>query len=102
MTILKEPVRDLTWVPADKVLMPIEVISACSRRRDRIDKPAMCAEAGIPYFMWVEVSSWSAHVELLDLRGNRYHTIALGVVDQQFETENPFPIAFDPAILLET
>jgi len=55
LAVLREPVKNLTWVPADKVLMPIEFVSVSSRRRDRIDKPALCADAGVPWFMRVEV-----------------------------------------------
>lgn len=101
LVVLKEPVKDLTWVPADKVLIPIEFVSASSRRRDRIDKPAVCAHAGIPYFMRVEIDDHEVHVELFKLDDGKYTVHAKALAGQRFETDLPFPISFDPAVLLE-
>jgi Uma2 family endonuclease len=100
--VLKEPVKALTWVPAEKVLMPIEFVSPSSRLRDRIDKPRLCADAGIPYFMWVEVSRDDVRVELLRLEAGGYVPTAKALAGQLFETELPFPMSFDPADLLES
>lgn len=47
VTVLDGPVRG-TWVPAEHAVLVVEFVSPESRRRDRIDKPARCAEAGIP------------------------------------------------------
>jgi hypothetical protein len=91
----------LTWVPVDKVLMPVEFVSRSSRRRDRIDKPALRAEAGVPFYMRVEVDEHDAHVELLKLDGDRYVMHAKALSGQLFDTELPFPFSFDPAVLLE-
>lgn len=102
LVVLKEPIKRLTWVPVDKVLMPVELVSKSSRRRDRIDKPALCAEAGVPYFMRVEIDEYSAHVELLKLDGDRYVLHAQALSGQLFETELPFPLSFDPVVLLES
>jgi Uma2 family endonuclease len=101
LVVLKEPVKGLTWVPADMVLIPIEFVSASSRRRDRIDKPAICADAGIPYFMRIEIDDHEAHVELFKLDEGKYSVHAKALTGQQFETELPVPISFDPAVLLE-
>jgi hypothetical protein len=69
--------------------------------RDRIDKPAICADAGIPYFMRVEIDDHEARVELFKLDTGKYTVHAKALTGQQFETELPFPISFDPAVLLE-
>lgn len=42
------PGRTKTWVPADHFTMPVEFVSRSSRKQDRIDKPALCAEEGSP------------------------------------------------------
>lgn len=104
LTVLKQPIEDLTWIPADLVLMPVEFVSATSRRRDRIDKPAECARAGIPFFMRVEFAKpeRSVKVELLELDIDRYRPLATGFSGQRFETDLPFPMSFDPAQLLES
>ncbi|MBP2321901.1 Uma2 family endonuclease [Kibdelosporangium banguiense] len=101
LVVLKQPVDGLTWIPAEKVLIPIEFVSASSRRRDRIDKPGMCAEAGIPYFMRVEVDKRNVQVTLCELDRGGYVVHAEAVAGQLFETELPFPISFDPGVLLE-
>ena len=102
LTILKEPIKGLTWVPADLVLMPVEFVSASSRRRDRIDKPAECARAGIPYFMRVEFDNDVVKIDLLQLNGDHYEHLAVGRSGRLFETDLPFPMSFDPAELLES
>ncbi|WP_434452122.1 Uma2 family endonuclease [Lentzea sp. E54] len=104
LTVLKQPIEDLTWIPADLVLMPVEFVLASSRRRDRIDKPAECARAGIPYFMSVEFAKTerTVKIELSQLDGDRYKPLATGFSGQKFETDVPFPMSFDPAQLLES
>lgn len=102
LTVLRKPVKNVTWVPAELVLMPIEFVSRSSVRNDRIDKPALCAAAGVPYFLRVEVSLHEAHLELLRLDdGGEYVVQAKALAGQEFRTELPFPLSFDPAALLE-
>jgi Uma2 family endonuclease len=102
LVVLNQPVKGLTWVPAEKVLIPIEFVSTSSRRKDRIDKPALCAAAGVPYFMRVEIDQYDVHVELFKLDDGEYTMHAKAQAGQLFETELPFPISFDPAVLLES
>ncbi len=91
LVVLRGSVVDLTWIPADKVLMPIEFISPSSRRRDRIDKPQLAAEASIPFYLLVEITRRlnAAEVHLLELAG------------ETFRAERPFEFSFDPVVLLE-
>ncbi|GAA2811839.1 Uma2 family endonuclease [Saccharopolyspora taberi] len=101
--VLNSPGRGRVWVPADRVLLVGECVSPSSRRNDRIDKPALCAQAGIPFFMRVEISYARQRVEaeLLRLEDGAYRDHAKALDGQRFETEEPFPLAFDPAELLE-
>jgi len=102
LVVLREPVKQVTWVPVELVLMPIEFVSRSSRRMDRIDKPALCAAAAVPYFMTVEISRRDVHVELLRLNDSGEYVIhAKALAGQEFRTELPFPLAFDPAELME-
>lgn len=103
LTVLRQPVKNITWVPAEVVLMPIEFVSRSSARNDRIDKPALCAAAEVPYFLRVELTDHEAHVELLRLaEDGQYVVQAKALSGQEFRTELPFPISFDPAELLES
>jgi hypothetical protein len=102
LTVLRQPAMQ-TWVPAELVLMPIEFVSRSSMRRDRIDKPALCAAAGVPYFMNIEISRQEAHVELLRLDDSGEYVIhAKALAGQEFRTDLPFPLSFDPEVLLES
>lgn len=101
--VLNQPARGQVWLPSDAVLLVGECVSPSSRRADRIDKPAMCAEAGIEYFMRVEVSYAREHAEvvLLRLDGAGYVVHAKAPAGSTFTTEVPFPLSFDAADLLE-
>lgn len=101
LAVLRTPAEQITWVPVSQLLMPVEFVSRSSRRRDRIDKPALCAQAGVPYFLRVEIAGARVYVELLRLVEGRYELAAKALSGQEFRTELPFPIAFDPVELLE-
>lgn len=103
LVVLRQPIQRQTWVPAELALMPIELVSPSSVRRDRIDKPVLMAKAGIPYYMRVEIADRrrAAEVHLLELRGVDYHPLAYAKQGERLESGLPFPISFDPADLLE-
>lgn len=103
LVVLVEYVKGLTWVPADKVLMPIEFVSPSSRRRDRIDKPRLAAEVGIPYYLRVEVDAQrdSAEMHLFELAGDEYRPVASALAGERFAIDAPFAVDLDPADLLE-
>lgn len=103
VTVLNRPAAGLVWVPPHYVTMVVEFVSPSSRRRDRIDKPVLCADAGIPYYLEVEVSvpRKTASVRLLKLAVAGYEEHASAMAGHRFETESPFPISFDPIDLLD-
>jgi Uma2 family endonuclease len=101
LVVLRQPVRQQTWIEAEQVLCPIEIISPSSYHRDRIDKPAVCAQLGIPYYMHVEIYSDDVQIELFRLAGGRYVKHAEAKAGQVLQTAEPFAISFDPAELLE-
>lgn len=80
-----------------------EFASRTSRTRDRIDKPAMCAEAGVAYYLTGEVSLADryATVALSRLTKNGYQLIAKASVGDLFEVDEPFKMSFDPIELLD-
>jgi Uma2 family endonuclease len=101
LVVLHQHVRQQTWIDAEQVLCPIEIISPSSYHRDRIDKPAVCARLGIPYYMHVEIYSDDVQIELLRLAGGQYLKHAEAKAGQVFQTAEPFAVSFDPAELLE-
>ncbi|GAA1132601.1 Uma2 family endonuclease [Kribbella jejuensis] len=101
LVLLHQPVRQQTWIEAEQVLCPIEIISPSSFHRDRIDKPAVCAALGIPYYMHVEIRPNDVLIELLRLTGGEYVLQAQARSGQTFAADEPFSFSFDPAELLE-
>jgi Uma2 family endonuclease len=66
--------RDLSepkFHEATSVLLVIEVVSPSSRRRDRVDKPSLYAEAKIPWYLIVEREQ-KLELTLLRRRGMAY------------------------------
>lgn len=91
------------WVPSEKVAMPVEFVSPSSRWTDEYGKPKVCAEAGVPYFLRVNIQPCSSvRVELLRLQGHEYVPHACARDGERFETDLPFPFSFDPEVLLES
>jgi Uma2 family endonuclease len=101
LVILHRHVRQQTWIEAEQVLCPIEIISPSSYHRDRIDKPAICAGLGIPYYMHIEIRTDDVLIELLRLVEGKYVRHAHALAGQTLETTEPFAFSFDPAELLE-
>ncbi|WHT19322.1 Uma2 family endonuclease [Crossiella sp. CA-258035] len=102
LTVLNGSAEGALWVSPGLTTLVAEVVSP-SRRRDRIDKPALCADAGIPFYLEVQVDHEqeraAVHLFKLDRGAYRPHTSALA--GQKFETDLPFPLSFDPAELLD-
>src|SRR5690349_17069289 len=101
LVLLHQPVRQQTWIEAEQVLCPIEIISPSSFHRDRIDKPAICARQAIPYYMHVEIGVNDVEIELFRLVSGRYVRHARARSGEVFQTSEPFAFAFDPVDLLE-
>jgi Uma2 family endonuclease len=73
--ILHSPVDfDHHFYEPDQVAVAIEIVSAGTKRRDRLEKPALYAAAGIPHFWRVEQNP--VHVFVYDLVGDRYDLTA--------------------------
>ena len=100
-TLPETPDED-RWVPIGYCAMAVEFVSPGSGDRDRIDKPALYAAGGVPYFMRVEIARPIRHVSvsLLKLVDGRYEQLAAALAGQVFESAEPFPIRFAPESLL--
>ncbi|GAA3771754.1 Uma2 family endonuclease [Micromonospora maritima] len=99
---LPETDQDDRWIPVRLCTMAVEFVSPGSRRQDFVDKPRRCAEAGVPYFMRVQVVRQIRHVgvEFLTLRDGGYVSTAQAVSGQRLKLDAPFTIDFDPVELL--
>lgn len=86
--LLRRPVAgDSHYFDAEHVVLAVEVVSAGTRRRDRLEKPADYADAGIPHYWRIEQNP--VHVYAYDLVDGRYELVADSadelVVDKPFD-----------------
>jgi Uma2 family endonuclease len=86
-------------IPADDVVVAAEVVSPSSRSDDRFRKPALCAQAGIPCYLRVEldpphVVAYRIGADCLYEEAGRAES---GVV---LTLTEPFPITLDPGALV--
>jgi Uma2 family endonuclease len=94
---------------ATETLAVIEVVSPGSVRTDRVFKPAIYAEAGIPCFWRVEMDPFPGQVAgeelpvvlVHQLVGDHYKLVARLSAGTTGTVDVPFPVTFDPATLLD-
>jgi Uma2 family endonuclease len=95
--IRDEGIRDLdqTWFPVESVELVVEIVSGDSDVRDRVRKPQLYAEAGIPHFWRVEWEDGEAVVHVYELdsaHGGYDHSC---VQRQRLRLSRPFDIDID-------
>ncbi|MCX5069141.1 Uma2 family endonuclease [Micromonospora lupini] len=75
VVLLKRPVAaDHHYFEAEQVVLAVEVVSPGTRRRDRLEKPADFADAGVPHYWRIEQNP--VHVYAYDLVDGRYELAA--------------------------
>ncbi len=73
--ILRSPIDlDHHFVEPDQVVVAVEIVSPGTRRRDRLEKPALYAEAGVAHYWRIEQDP--VHVFAYDLVAGRYELVA--------------------------
>jgi len=86
--------------PAESVALASEIVSRSSRADDRFRKPAQYAEAGIGVYLRVELDP--LHVVAYEIgEDGLYVEVARAEPGQQLRLARPFPVSFDPAVLLK-
>jgi Uma2 family endonuclease len=87
--LLRLPVDDTNhYFDARQVVIAVEVVSPGTKRRDRLDKPAEYAAAGIPHFWRIEQDP--IHVFAYALGKNGYELVADAT--EELVLEAPFEI----------
>jgi Uma2 family endonuclease len=86
-----ELATDRHYLAAEDVMLVVEVVSPGTRRRDRLEKPAGYADAGIPYYWRIEQDP--VHVFAYRLVNGAYQLQADSttelVLDEPFEIKLP-------------
>ncbi|MFI7124646.1 Uma2 family endonuclease [Nonomuraea sp. NPDC050153] len=89
---------DVTILAAADTVCVVEVVS---RRRDYEVKPPKYAAVGIPVFIRVELEG-GPRVEVFELGEQGYELVAEAKAGTVLTLDQPFPISFDPAVLVGT
>jgi Uma2 family endonuclease len=74
-----------------EVALVVEIVSPGSQTLDRFAKPALYAEAGIPYFWRIETTDdVEVHTHRLDVAKGQY--VETGLFTNMIDVEEPWPI----------
>jgi Uma2 family endonuclease len=90
---------DTLVVPAGAVVVVVETVSPSSVTMDRVTKPALYAEAGIPHYWRVErddASEWGGTVHVHRAEGGVYRRTHVVRPGQSVTLETPWPVTIAP------
>ncbi len=88
------------FAPTD-LLLVVEVVSPSSRRMDRMVKPSILAEFGIPAYWRVELDVPAAPLVVVHaLDGDVYREVAVVRAGESVVVDVPFPVELRPAELV--
>ncbi|MEH0983277.1 Uma2 family endonuclease [Micromonospora sp. CPCC 205556] len=86
------------WAEWTDLALVIEVESPNSRRHDRLTKPALYAEAGIPSYWRVERGDFGPVVYRYTLvKGVHYNLLGTVGPDDPVRIDEPWPMRLDPS-----
>ena len=88
------------FVPED-LLLAVEVVSPSSRRMDRMVKPSILAEFGVPAYWRVELDGpGTPLVVVYGLDGDVYREVRTIAAGEAVRVDRPFPVEVRPAELV--
>jgi len=86
---------------ARHVLLVVEVVSPSSRRMDRLVKPSVLAEGGVPAYWRVEIDGpGTPMVAVYALDGDAYREVVMVHAGEIATVEVPYPVEVRPANLI--
>lgn len=77
----------------------VEIVSSNSRPQDRIIKPRLYADAGIPTYWRLELEG-TPRLIVFELRRGRYVQVVTAKAGESTEVAIPFRVTIDPAVLV--
>ncbi len=91
LIVTRESLKLNSYFRPGDVLLAVEIVSPSTRTTDRVTKPALYAEAGIPFYWLVEMTGGVRVVtHHLDVATGAY--VRAAEFDDVVRTELPFPI----------
>ncbi len=89
--VIRQPVdNDRHYVLPEQVAVVVEIVSKSTKRRDRLERPAEYAAAGIQHFWRIEQNP--LHVFAYDLIDGKYELAADAGVEDELVLSAPFEI----------
>lgn len=85
--------------PAAMVHAVVEIVSLATHQHDRMIKPQMYAEAGIPVYWRMELVD-NPFLSVARLQGGQYVEMIIAKAGQPTAIPFPFPVKLDPAALV--
>lgn len=86
---------------ASRLLAVVEIVSASTRRMDRLVKPRIYAQAAIPVYWRLEPDGAVSHLVAYRLEAGRYVEVADAKGGEPTEIPIPFPVTLDPVELVK-
>lgn len=100
IVITSSPGVEATVLPTDDVVLAAEIVSPSTIATDRTLKPQLYADAGIPYYLRVELSEPAAPLVVAYRLGEgTYAEQTRAAAGETFRLDQPFPCELDPATL---
>jgi Uma2 family endonuclease len=96
VTVLRPRSSGAIWSDPADVALVVEVETAATRRYDRMLKPALYADAGIPHFWRVERSPRAPSLRAYELDGGGYRLRQSVEGDEPIKLDAPFPVRIAP------
>lgn len=90
-----EPIR----YPPERVRAVVEIVSPGSHPQDRIIKPRLYADAGIPVYWRLELDK-APRLIVSELRRGRYVQVVTAAAGTRAAIDQPYPVELDPADLV--
>jgi Uma2 family endonuclease len=85
--------------PAAMVHAVVEIVSLATHQHDRMIKPPLYAEAGIPVYWRMELVD-NPFLSVARLQGSQYVELIIAPSGQPTAIPFPFPVKLDPAALI--
>ncbi|MEE6261008.1 Uma2 family endonuclease [Plantactinospora sonchi] len=100
IVVLRVPGGGRTTMDIGHAVLLGEVVSPGNRRKDIIDRPREYAEAGVPFFLRVDLRNRVPTIALFELVDGEYRPQAAAAAGTTFVMRNPFEFSIDPGDLL--
>jgi hypothetical protein len=102
IAVIRQPDEERIWVPADDVVLAVEIMSDGTKRKDRFTHPDIYAREKVKYFMRVEFRKNVPVIFLHELADEGYRPVVAAPAGTTFTMREPFAFEIDPARLVDS